>query len=75
MIGLLFGERLVVGIEPDAEEPELTRIYIDARYEKRFVLAGEEDAERIRRAWASTAHLTINLPAGTPIYRESEEES
>lgn len=65
---LLFGGRLIVGVEDDVEEPGLVRIYLDARYEWRYVLVDQAEAEKVRYAWGGVNHLTTRLPKGTPVY-------
>lgn len=68
----MFGQLLMVGIETDPNEPELTRIYVGTVSPFRtFILVDEKGAEQARRTWNSTlGHVYIDLPQGVEIYRE-----
>ena len=61
MIGLLFGERLIVGIEDDPDGS--LRVYVDARHTGIHTHIDDESAkEQVRNAWASSVHLTAPIP-------------
>lgn len=60
--------RLVTGIEPDDEEKDRTRVYIDARYLGIYVLVSTQTGEELRRTW--TGHMFIHVPESAPRYKE-----
>lgn len=68
---------LVVGVELDEEETALAdeadrpihRVYIDARWKNRYVLAPRGQGER---AMSGPMHNYIDLPAGMPIYEDRQ---
>jgi hypothetical protein len=72
--------RLIVGVELDEEETELAdenekpvvRVYLDARWKNRYVLAAGDDAERLYNDgnWGDVmGHQFMNVPRGTPEYQ------
>lgn len=76
--------RLIVGVEPDEEETELAeehqkpvvRVYLDARYLNRYVLAAGTDAKRLYNDgnWGdSMGHTFMQVPKGTPEYQGESE--
>lgn len=63
IIGMALGTHtLIVGVEQDPDEPDLTRVYVGARYLCRYVLVSGDDAERAKRAWGSSQHCTTPMP-------------
>ena len=73
LFGLRAGSHvLIVGVEPDPEEPDLTRVYIDARYLCKYVLCSGESAESVRRAWGSSGHH-VTCPTPESYYVDDEQ--
>lgn len=62
MLDFIMGRSwLVVGVEPDPFLPEVTRVYVGARYANVFFYATGEDAEEAYRVWrSSTGHVVID---------------
>lgn len=72
-IDLMFGGKsLIVGVEQDPDETELTRVYIDSRGLCRYVLVKGESAEAVKRAWGSTAHHLM-MPTPAEVYIDDEQ--
>lgn len=64
---------LIVGVEQDSDEPELTRVYLDDRAKWHYVLVEGEQAEKVKAAWdGAYGHLTTTIPPGTAIYVDTE---
>ena len=72
--------RLIVGVQLDEEETELAdeaqrpvvRVYLDARWKHRYVLAAGEDAKLLYNNgnWGdSMSHQFMQVPKGTPEYQ------
>lgn len=63
--------RLVTGIEDDVEE-DAVRVYIDARWQNRYVLVGKAEGERLRREWGSIHHMFVKLPDDAIILEDAK---
>lgn len=75
-LGALFGvpgaSRLLVGIETDDQEPDMTRLYIDARWQNRYILVTRDEGDRIERQWGSGQHMFIDIPDDALVYLSTE---
>lgn len=72
-IDLMFGGKsLIVGVERDPAEPELTRVYIDSRGLCRYVLVKGDDAENVKRAWGGTSHHLM-MPTPAEVYVDDDQ--
>jgi hypothetical protein len=67
VLGAIFGNTLLSGVEPDPEEPDRDRVYVGPRYEWCYVLV---DAGSVRLN--ATGHTFTTLPVGTPIYQDAD---
>lgn len=71
-LDLILG-RLIVGVETDPDDPMLTRVYLDARYQWCYILVAGDDALAVERAWRGGAgHLTTRLRDGAAVYVDEE---
>lgn len=65
ILDLILGRSiLIVGVEPDDENPELERVYLGARYRWVYALA-PLGSTRLGRG-----HTLTTLPEGVPLYQD-----
>jgi hypothetical protein len=53
---------LIVGVDTDPDEPDLTRVYINSRGLCQYVLVSGPSADEVRRAWGSGHKVTMPTP-------------
>ena len=73
-LGLATGTHaLIVGVEPDPDEPELTRVYLGSRHMCQYVLVSGDSAESVKNAWNSAHHVTAPWPSS--VYVDDDERA